>query len=535
MVGPGEEVDVVVVGAGVAGLYAAHMMKATGLRVVVLEASTRIGGRVLSLDGLAPWPVDLGGEFIHGENTLHYNFCRRHGLSLLRTFCSFPPLAPEPYNTEPYNSGAPSAVDHAANPEAAVHEYFWLPSQRRLVSWVEAQRPPDEGGVPHLAHMLQQASRIEEGNSTSAAAAAAADAIGAEPVGSCFPSPSLYEHFVACGVHQSMLSLADAVVAKTWAADMHHLGAADCAAESAKENFDPGPNNYILADGQKQMLDVMAKGLDIRYRARVVAIELQTEPASELVRTESGSNFRAGRVLLALPLTAYRPSPTPTAAVVDGSSRGDDAGALTISPALAGGRVGRAALECFEGAAVKVILTFTERFWPDSMLLVFCADSIVSQIWADPPRPGYRPECHALTGFITGGQAQAASTWPAWKVVDAFVKQLDLMFAIDSKRTSPATAAKDDHIVCNWVTYPHIRQSYTSPHPGSGARMAAFSRAYHGGLLAMCGEHVPGGDHYEIGTINGAMESARCAVARWFPHAAITPDIAESRPMVAKL
>ena len=53
MVGPGEEVDVVVVGAGVAGLYAAHMMKATGLRVVVLEASTRIGGRVLSLDGLA--------------------------------------------------------------------------------------------------------------------------------------------------------------------------------------------------------------------------------------------------------------------------------------------------------------------------------------------------------------------------------------------------------------------------------------------------------------------------------------------------
>jgi hypothetical protein len=72
------------------------------------------------------------------------------------------------------------------------------------------------------------------------------------------------------------------------------------------------------------------------------------------------------------------------------------------------------------------------------------------------------------------------------KVLDAFVKQLDLMFAIDSKRTSPATQA---HIVYNWVTYPHIRQSYTSPHPGSGVRMAAFSRAY----------------HYEIGTINGEL------------------------------
>jgi uncharacterized cupin superfamily protein len=44
------------------------------------------------------------------------------------------------------------------------------------------------------------------------------------------------------------------------------------------------------------------------------------------------------------------------------------------------------------------------------MLLVFCAESVVSQVWADPPRSthydGTAEECHILTGFITGSQAK---------------------------------------------------------------------------------------------------------------------------------
>jgi monoamine oxidase len=75
-----EVFDVVVVGAGVAGLYAAYLIRRNNkaLRVVVLEASSRIGGRILTKQGFAPWPVDLGGEFIHGENTLHMQFCKQH-------------------------------------------------------------------------------------------------------------------------------------------------------------------------------------------------------------------------------------------------------------------------------------------------------------------------------------------------------------------------------------------------------------------------------------------------------------------------
>ncbi|MCT9821255.1 FAD-dependent oxidoreductase [Microbacterium sp. W1N] len=62
---PAERVDVVVVGAGVAGLAAARLLAARGRRVVVLEARDRIGGRTCTdrTDGRI---TDLGASWIHG-------------------------------------------------------------------------------------------------------------------------------------------------------------------------------------------------------------------------------------------------------------------------------------------------------------------------------------------------------------------------------------------------------------------------------------------------------------------------------------
>ncbi|MDT0232598.1 NAD(P)/FAD-dependent oxidoreductase [Curtobacterium sp. BRB10] len=57
--------DVVVVGAGVAGLAAARALALGGQRVVVLEARDRIGGRTWTDSSLGV-PVDLGASWIHG-------------------------------------------------------------------------------------------------------------------------------------------------------------------------------------------------------------------------------------------------------------------------------------------------------------------------------------------------------------------------------------------------------------------------------------------------------------------------------------
>jgi monoamine oxidase len=58
--------DVVVIGAGMAGLAAARRLAEAGLRVTVLEASERVGGRILTVrDG--DEVVELGAEFVHGR------------------------------------------------------------------------------------------------------------------------------------------------------------------------------------------------------------------------------------------------------------------------------------------------------------------------------------------------------------------------------------------------------------------------------------------------------------------------------------
>lgn len=60
--------DVVVLGAGVAGLACAGVLSLAGRTVHVIEARDRVGGRILTLrPDRAPLPVELGAEFVHGR------------------------------------------------------------------------------------------------------------------------------------------------------------------------------------------------------------------------------------------------------------------------------------------------------------------------------------------------------------------------------------------------------------------------------------------------------------------------------------
>src|SRR5215210_6965969 len=60
--------DVIVVGAGAAGLAAARRLDEAGARVLVLEARDRTGGRVLTMhDRQSPLPIEMGAEFLHGD------------------------------------------------------------------------------------------------------------------------------------------------------------------------------------------------------------------------------------------------------------------------------------------------------------------------------------------------------------------------------------------------------------------------------------------------------------------------------------
>ena len=76
------DLDVLVSGAGAAGLAAAAALGRAGKSVLVLEARDRIGGRCWSLSepGL-PMPVELGAEFIHGRPAATLSLMRRAGIA----------------------------------------------------------------------------------------------------------------------------------------------------------------------------------------------------------------------------------------------------------------------------------------------------------------------------------------------------------------------------------------------------------------------------------------------------------------------
>lgn len=106
---PGPEIpydgNVVVIGAGAAGMFAADILRSKGIQVTVLEASNQMGGRIQSLrnqndqqnldrlvrpsDTFQPssvgtdFPVELGAEIIYGSNSAFGTFASSFGLPLV--------------------------------------------------------------------------------------------------------------------------------------------------------------------------------------------------------------------------------------------------------------------------------------------------------------------------------------------------------------------------------------------------------------------------------------------------------------------
>jgi monoamine oxidase len=76
--------DVIVIGAGLAGLNAALLLQDQGLRVLVLEADTRVGGRVRTLDDLPGRPEAGGTEIGSGYARVRDMVTRLGNLPLQR-------------------------------------------------------------------------------------------------------------------------------------------------------------------------------------------------------------------------------------------------------------------------------------------------------------------------------------------------------------------------------------------------------------------------------------------------------------------
>ena len=82
--------DVVVVGAGLAGLSAARDLEAGGAQVTVLEARDRVGGRVEQVELPDGRLVQLGGEVVGNAHTSYLGLVEELGLTLVPSYVAEP-------------------------------------------------------------------------------------------------------------------------------------------------------------------------------------------------------------------------------------------------------------------------------------------------------------------------------------------------------------------------------------------------------------------------------------------------------------
>jgi monoamine oxidase len=116
------EVDVAIIGAGLAGLYAAHRLEVEGLKCAIIEADSRVGGRLLTLDDL-PGKPDAGGIQV-GSN-----------YKILRAIADDLKVA-----LVPDGNGARDIL-YRINGQS-VRDKDWKVSAANILTGVERERPP---------------------------------------------------------------------------------------------------------------------------------------------------------------------------------------------------------------------------------------------------------------------------------------------------------------------------------------------------------------------------------------------------------
>lgn len=397
------DADVIVIGAGAAGVAAARTLSAASRRVIVLEARDRIGGRVYTDYNFGPFPVERGAEFLHGRNSRGRELARELGLTHVEA------LSIRKIHT---------AIDGRV---------------RHVLSWFLTT----PASWSFLATLFSMWRLSADGKA---------------------PDASLAE--VAAEASPEVRLLVEAIC-NSAGTDAHALSTREVG--RIMRHGEETEGDFRVREGYGRLIESLARGLDVRLSTPAHVIEWSERE----VRVDA---LRARAAVITLPISLLQ------------------GGALRFVPELPPQKL--AAIEALKMApALKVLLRFRERFWPEdaSALLMEGAPPVV---W--PPQKG-EP---LLIAFATGSRAVALAG-------DPITRTLETLSRAFGRDIAGLLTASD---VMDWTAEPWTRGGYSSVPPHvSGAReqLAVPVRSLH-----FAGEAT---DLIGPATVSGALRSGERA------------------------
>jgi monoamine oxidase len=391
-----EQVDVVVVGAGMAGLIAARDLLAANVSVLVLEARNRVGGRLLNHTLTNGSVVELGGQWVGPTQDRVLALAEELGLGLFPT----------------YTEG-----EHFLAMDGAVKRYVGediaLPGDAFAdveITWEHLQQMADE--VP-----------LEEPWS-------------AEHAGT-WDAQTLDSWLVANTKTEVGLSYWRTMVPALFSAETREMSLLHflfyCRSGGTLDRLvatHDGAQESRLVGGSQQLALQLADRLGeaVRLGSPVGAIR-QDDLGVEVAH--DGGGVRAGRAIVALPPTL--------------------AGRIRYSPPLPPLR-DQLTQQVPMGYVTKVQVAYSEPFWRAEGLSgsVFSLDDEVSVIFDNSP-----PDlsCGVLLGFLEGRHARRAGKLPP-------EERKELVLSVLAKFFGPRAADPKEYVERDWAAEEWSRGCY---------------------------------------------------------------------------